>query len=270
MSQRHDYPSGIPCWVDTLQHDVDRALEFYRGVFGWTMTGPGKMPGNPPGRYYVAQLHGDDVAGIGSQPSGPETPAAWTQYVAVSSCEQALEPVARTGGKVLVPPTDVPPAGRVAVISDPEGAVIGLWEARARLGAKRVNEPGAWAMSALNTPDPQGARAFYRAVFGWQAEDIDLGGTEMTLWRVPGYVGGVAEQPVPRDMVAVMMPSMDQDPSPHWSINFWIDDADAAARKVGDLGGRVVVPPYDANGFRQAVITDPEGARFTVAAMLKR
>jgi predicted enzyme related to lactoylglutathione lyase len=246
-----------------LQKDVDRAIAFYQGIFGWTMSGPGSTPSG--GRYYVAQLHGDDAAGIGSQQPSSPMPAAWTQYVAVTSIEKALDPVGKSGGKVLVPPTDVPPAGRLAVVADPAGAVIGLWEARDRKGARRVNEPGAWAMSALATPDPDGARRFYGAVFGWQADTIELGGATMTLWRIPGYLGGVPEQPVPRDMIAVMMPAGDPNLPPHWSINFWIADTDAAAKKTPELGGKVVVPPFDAVGFRQAILADPEGARFLVA-----
>jgi predicted enzyme related to lactoylglutathione lyase len=111
-----------------------------------------------------------------------------------------------------------------------------------------VNEPGAWAMSTLNTRDPEGAKTFYAAVFGWQAEGFDLGENEITLWRVPGYEGGEPGQPVARDVVGAMMAigsDHSSDPPPQWSVNFWVDDADATVAKAGELGGKIVVPPFD-------------------------
>jgi hypothetical protein len=75
-----------------------------------------------------------------------------------------------------------------------------VWQLGEHRGAEVVNEPGAWAMSLLSTPDAEAATAFYGAVFGWQTEDF--GGA--TMLRLPGYVGGEPQQPVPRDVVAVM------------------------------------------------------------------
>jgi hypothetical protein len=68
MVERNDYPPGVPCWVDTLQPDVDGAMRFYGDLMGWTFEGPGEMPDVPSGRYYVARLRGRDVAGIGTRP----------------------------------------------------------------------------------------------------------------------------------------------------------------------------------------------------------
>jgi hypothetical protein len=89
------------------------------------------------------------------------------------------------------------------------------------------------------------------------------------MWHVPGYVGGEPQQPVPRDVVATMTPKADQFPGdvpPHWSVDFWVGEVDGAAEKAAELGGRVVAPPYDIPGtpLRQAVLTDPHGAAFSV------
>jgi predicted enzyme related to lactoylglutathione lyase len=121
--------------------------------------------------------------------------------------------------------------------------------------------------SAQVTPDSDiaGAKRFYDAVFGWQTQTFDAGGNELTMWRLPGYVGGEPEQPVPRDVIAVMVPLPSPDVAPHWSVNFWVDDADAIAARTAELGGKVVVPPADAPGFREAVVADPEGATLSVS-----
>jgi predicted enzyme related to lactoylglutathione lyase len=55
-----------------------------------------------------------------------------------------------------------------------------------------------------------------------------------------------------------------KDVAPHWSVNFWAPDVDALAARTTDLGGRVMVPPYDAPGFRATVVADPRGAALTV------
>ena len=203
MSRRDDYPAGVPCFVDTLTADLDTAMGFYGGIFGWEFAGPGPMPGDPPGDYYVARLHGDDVAGIGTLPASgaAPTPPAWNTHVAVDSVDETADRARAAGGTVLVEPFGVPPAGRMAVIADPAGAAFVAWEAGDRAGAARVNEPSAWAMSLLTTPDPAAAREFYGELFGWQAEEF---GPSLWLFRRPGYVGGEPSQPVPRDVVAAM------------------------------------------------------------------
>src|SRR5947209_18546963 len=147
MSERDHYPAGAPCWVDTFQADPEAAGRFYGELFGWELTGRGEMPDTPDGRYYVATLRGRDVAGIGSGPSdGTPPPTNWVMSIAVDSADAAVARATEAGGNVIGGPFDVPPAGRLAVIADPLGAMFCAWEARDRQGAQVVNEPGAWAI----------------------------------------------------------------------------------------------------------------------------
>jgi predicted enzyme related to lactoylglutathione lyase len=274
MSERDRYPAGVPCWVETLRRDPQAAVEFYGPLFGWEAAGPGAMPGDPPGEYFVARLRGRDVAGIGSLPDprrSDSSSPAWSTHVHVDSADEAVEHAEEAGGTVIAGPLDALPAGRLAVIADPAGAVFCVWEAGDREGAQLVNEPGAWSMSMLNTPDPAGAEAFYGAMFGWQAEPFGPPEARLSLWRLPGCVAGEPQQPVPRDVVAVMAASGDAGaPAPHWSIDFWVRDADATAEHAAELGGAVVMAPHDAPGFRRAVIADREGAMFSINALTAR
>jgi catechol 2,3-dioxygenase-like lactoylglutathione lyase family enzyme len=103
MSRRDDYPAGVPCFVDTLTADVPAAKSFYEGIFGWEFAGPGPMPGDTPGEYFVARVGGADVAGLGTLPAGTGTgtgtdtgtgagagtPPAWNTHVAVASADEA-------------------------------------------------------------------------------------------------------------------------------------------------------------------------------------
>jgi uncharacterized protein len=274
MSRRDDYPAGVPCFVDTLTADVHAAKDFYGAIFGWEFAGPGPMPGDPAGEYFVARVEGDDVAGVGTLPapragggeSGDGMPPAWTTHVSVESADAAAAQAESAGGAVLVEPFDVPPAGRMAVIADPAGAVLCVWQGGERVGAGRVNEASAWAMSLLSTPDPTAAAAFYRELFGWEAEEF---APSTWLFRRPGYVGGEPAQPVPRDVVAAMTTAdPDAGMASAWSVDFWIADAGAAATAAPELGGRVIAAPFQEAGFRRAILAAPDGATFSVSQLL--
>jgi predicted enzyme related to lactoylglutathione lyase len=265
VSERERYPAGVPCWVDTTQPDPRAALDFYGAVFGWGFDGPAPMPGGMPGEYFVARVDGRDVAGIGSLPDrgGPARPS-WNTYVRVDSAAEAVERARQAGGAVLAGPLSAPPAGRLAVLTDPAEAAICVWEAHAREGAQRVNEPRAWAMSSLHVADAAAAAAFYRSVFGWQAEPAG----PLTLFRLPGYIGDEPRQPIPRDVVAVMAPAAASpagEVPPHWNVNFQVADADAVAGQAAAAGGSVVIAPFDTPGFRSAVVADPQGAVFSIS-----
>jgi predicted enzyme related to lactoylglutathione lyase len=126
-------------------------------------------------------------------------------------------------------------------------------------------------VGARETNDPEGSERFYGAVFGWDTETFGSGPDEVALWRLRGYTGGEPEQPVPRDVVAVMAPrsggGSSDDATAHWSVNFWVDDADAVSATAGQLGGAVVISPHEAPGFREAVLADAQGAVFSVSQL---
>jgi hypothetical protein len=262
MSQRDDYEPGVPCWIDTLQPDPDAAMGFYAALFGWEYAGPGEMPGDPPGRYYVARLRGRDIAGIGSVPAGATPPPGWATYVYVADVDATARAAREHGGQVLVEPVDALPAGRLAVLADPAGAAFGVWQPADRKGAQLVNEPGAWAMSTLVTPDAEGAAAFYGALFGWTTETFGEGQGAMTMFRLPGYVGGEPEQPVSREVIAVMAAAPGA--PAQWGLGFWDHDVDATAAKAQALGGRTVAPPAESPGGKTMFLADPYGATFSI------
>ncbi len=220
------------------------------------------------GEYFVARLQGDDVAGIATLPPGGIAEPAWTTYVRVDQLEDAVQRVRAAGGSVIVEPLDAQPAGRLAIVAAPTGASFGLWEPASRAGAQRINEPSAWAMSALRTSNLQAALPFYTSVFGWNVAPFDVGGITGTLLRMPGYVGGLPQQPVPRDVVAIAFQAEEVDVE-HWSVGFWIDDIEAAVDRIAEHGGTVIKPPFGAPAFRQAVIADPAGAVCTISQVVR-
>src|SRR5919202_4435363 len=266
MSERDGYQAGVPCWVASAHPAPEKALAFYTELFGWEAEEA--MGVGSPVEYYLCRLRGRDVAAVGSRRGGPPV-GVWETYIWVESAEDTVARVTDAGGSVILEPFDLLDAARVAVVADPAGAVFGVWQPGEHRGARLVNEPGAWSMSQLNTCDPEGAKAFYGAVFGWETDTFDMGEGEITLWRVPGYVGGEPEQPVSREVVGVMAPmSGDRfpaDATPHWSVNFWVDDADAAAVRAAELGGAIETWPFHTSVGRSAILADPQGAVFSVS-----
>jgi predicted enzyme related to lactoylglutathione lyase len=273
MSDPDRYIPGVPCWIDTTQPDPDAAATFYGGLFGWALEDA--MPPGSPGKYLMARLPGGDVAAISSQQDGAPPAATWNTYVWVTDADATAGKVRDAGGQVLSEPFDVPGAGRMAVLADPAGAVFSAWQAREHRGAAVVNEPGSLNFNDLRTRDLDGARSFYGAVFGWEALDIGSG----LAWALPGY-GDFLEELRPgtrenmaqmgaperfEDVVASLIPIGDDDPdaAAHWGVTFAVADADAIASRAADLGGRVVVAPFDAPWVRTTVIADPQGATFT-------
>ena len=276
MLERDGYTPGVPCWVDTSQPDPEAAVSFYSGLFGWDFEDA--MPPGSASRYFIARLRGGDVAAVGSQPAGGPPAAAWNTYVWVASADETAAKVLEAGGRVVMEPFDVMTAGRMAVFTDPEGAAFCVWQANEHKGAQVVNEPGSVSFNTLDTRDPEAAKAFYAAVFGW--ETIGLGGGAQ-MWTLPGY-GDFLELSDPglrqrmaqtgapagfEDVVAALNPIADDDvhAPAHWGVTFAVEDADRTAEVAAELGGRVVVPPFDAPWVRMTVIADPQGATFTAS-----
>ena len=204
----------------------------------------------------MATVNGETVAAIAPMPPGaPEgMPSMWNTYIAVDDVDVAVEKVATAGGQVLMGPVDIGDAGRMAFVADPTGPAVGLWQANRHIGATLVSEPGALIWNELITDKPDSALAFYEAVVGLTHSTMEMApGQNYTLLKVGGTdVGGCMEPPMPG------VPN-------HWHVYFAVDDADATATKAVEGGGQVMVEPFDIPSVgRSAVLTDPQGAVFSV------
>ena len=277
MPERNGYIPGVPCWVDTSQPDPEAAVAFYRDLFGWEFEDV--MPAGSEAMYFIARIRGGDVAAVGSIPEAAPPQAIWNTYVWVESADEAASKVREAAGNLVMEPFDVMDSGRMAVFTDPEGAMFCVWQAKEHKGARIVNEHGSLNFNNLNTRDPEGAKRFYGAVFGWRTLELP-GGFEM--WTLPGYADHLEreynsdirklteEAGGPKgfeDVVASLVPIGDDQPDvpPHWGVTFAVDDADAIAAKATQLGGQVVISPMDAPWVRMTVIADPQGATFTAS-----
>lgn len=258
MPEVTEYAPGTPSWVDLASPDPDGSARFYGGLFGWEAMEPG--PVEETGGYRMLQRDGRNVAGLGPT-QGEGQPAMWTTYVSTDDAEAVAAKVREAGGQVIMEPFDVLGAGRMAVFVDPGGAFVSVWQAQSHHGADVVNEPGSLCWNELATRDPDQAKAFYRAAFGWEGETNAYGDTSYTEWKLGGRtIGGMIQM---NDQWPAEVPA-------HWMVYFAVEDVDAAVGRVEELGGKVAVAPTDTPAGRFAVVNDPHGAVFSVITLATR
>ncbi len=253
MSERTSYEPGVPCWVDLASPDLDAAIGFYAGLFGWEVP---ELPNSAElGGYRRAKLGGKDVAGVSPRMEDGQ-PTVWATYVSVEDAAATVAKVGEAGGGSITEPMDVMGLGTMAVFTDPTGAVVGIWQPGTFPGAGRVNEPGTLSWNELGTRDPEAAKDFYGAVFGWGFRDSEMGemGTYTEWLNGEDSIGGMMD-------VSGRLP--DEIPA-HWLVYFAVENTDAALETVRSSGGSVAFGPVDIPAGRFAMASDPFGAGFAV------
>lgn len=250
MPEFTSYAHGTPCWVDVTSPDLDGTVAFYKGLFGWQAH---VAPQSEAGGYTMFTLKDKSVAG-GSPPQQEGTTASyWTTYLASDDVDDTAAKIRDAGGTTFMDPFDVFDSGRMTVAQDPTGATFGVWQAKEHIGAQLANEPGTQLWNQVHTPDPARATEFYVAVFGYEVDEIDMGGRQpFRVIKVGGRgIGGIRE-PVGGE-------------PPHWSVTFAVADADETAARAKELGGSVLMEPFDLPEIgRLAVLHDSADAVFQV------
>lgn len=252
--------AGNFCWFELATSDQAAAKKFYGGLFGWTAN---DAPMGPDAFYTMFQLRGRNVGAaykLMADQVKQGVPPHWGTYVAVANVDDTIAKAKSLGGSVLAGPMDVADHGRMAVLRDPTGAVINVWQPKQHQGVGLWAEEGAFCWSELMTGDTTAATRFYAALFGWKTKVGEGAGVAYTHWQNDGAdIGG---------MMAIMkewgpMP-------PHWVNYVQVKNCDETAAKATALGGKVCMGPMDIpNTGRFAMLQDPQGAVlsvFTLAA----
>lgn len=256
MTQRTSYPEGCPCWADLSTRDLQAAFRFYGPLLGWTFD----EPVAELGYYTMARKDGKLVAGLAPiqppQPGQPDLPPMWSVYLWTPNADDAAARIGDAGGTLLLPPMEIPGAGRMLYAVDSTGAVFGAWEANHHRGSELHAEPGAMCWAEINTRDGAATDMFYKRVFGYpeQAQIGDGDGFDYSVWKAGD-----------EDVCGrLQMGAEWGDVAPHWMLYFAIDDIDAAVQNIASLGGKLCHGPFDSPYGRIAVVNDPSGATFSL------
>ncbi|MGH3072146.1 MAG: VOC family protein [Gaiellaceae bacterium] len=241
---------GAPCWIDLYSSDTERAKDFYGRLFGWTAVDPGPEYGG----YFLFQKDGKTVAGCMANDGSADTPDTWTTYLHTDDADRTVEAAKANGAQVYVEPMDVTQNGRFAIVGDPGGAAVGIWQPRDVHGFEIRNEPGAAAWFELHTTAYDASVEFYREAFGWDAhtmsDEPDFRYT--TLGQGDGALAGIMD-------ATGHWP--DDSPSA-WEVYIQVEDADASVAQAVELGATLEDGPHDSPYGRHAGLTDPTGTRF--------
>ncbi len=256
MASMSSYPNGVPSWVDLATPDPAASKVFYAALFGWTYSDD--ATDQPDIDYTMASKDGRVAAGmipLSPQMSAAGMPPVWTSYVNVDDLDAAVAKVVPAGGTVMQPPMDVMEAGRMAVLADPAGAVICMWEAKDHVGAEVVNEHGALSWNELLTPEPAAVAPFYADVFGWTAQTAPTPVGDYTVFMVEGgNANGIAGALSP----PTTMP-------PFWNVYFTVDDAATTVALAKARGAQVMMDATPMPGVGTlATMVDPQGAVFSI------
>ena len=236
MPRRTSYLPGVPNWV-SLQTSVPAvAKSFYGRLFGWEFDGP------------TATKNDGTVAAVTEWDTDPR----WTTYLNVEDLDAAVAEVERAGGLLLTPPSE--DDGRTALVADPAGVTIGLWQAGEDIGATLVNEPGTFIWSELMTDRRDAVLPFYERVFGLTTTTIDLDGAPYTAFVAGG------------EMIGGIIPPQREGADHRWIVHFAVESVEEAVSEAVALGGSVVHGPISTPLGPLAALHDPDGAAFSVWA----
>jgi predicted enzyme related to lactoylglutathione lyase len=237
-------------WYELVTKDIDAALAFYGSVLGWEST---DFPGGEQ-RYAIVSAKGKGVGGVMTLPC--EMPPCWIGYVGTPDIDQAAARVTAAGGTVQRGPFEIPTVGRIALITDPQGAGLALFQGASDRSSEAFNQalPGHGNWHELRTSDPVAGFAFYAGQFGWtKGEAMDMG--PMGMYQI--FKSGDAQ-------IGGMMKGMESEP-PSWLFYFGTENVPGAIKRITDGGGTVLHGPVEVPGGAQIVqARDPQGAMFAV------
>lgn len=250
-------------WYELMTNDAEAAQKFYGAVVGWTFVAVGQNDKD----YRQFSMNNTMVGGV--LPLTAEMTASgarpcWMGYIGVDDVDQVASSIEKEGGTIHMAPQDIPGAGRIAFVADPQGAMVYIMKGTSE-GASTsfaAIEPmvGHCAWNELATTEPAEAIAFYTDQFGWRQEgDMDMGpiGKYQFLYQGKAMIGGV-------------MPKVPEMPVAAWSYYFRVPDIDKAISTIQAKGGKIVQEPIEIPGGDFAMSgMDPQGAAFALVGARK-
>ncbi len=234
-------------WHDLLTEDLPGVKKFYGELFGWTFVAT-EYP-----RYTLIESGGQPIGGI-VDVSARKTDineSQWISLLSVVDVDAAVKATREAGGTVHLSPKDIPGRGRLAVVSDPQGALVGYVRATGGDPPDKDPQYGDWMWTELWTADLKQASGFYSDLVSYEVDDTTiLDETEYTYFR---------RGETPR--AGIIVNPHEEGVRAHWLPYIRVADPVAAAARVEALGGKIIVPADQ--GTREgsvAVVLDPSGA----------
>lgn len=250
-------------WYDLMTSDREAAIAFYGPVAGWT-TEDAPTTGVPGQAYTLFKTGERQVCGVMQLTDEMKAHGArptWIGHVSVADVDAAVEKAVSLGGSMRFPPTDIPNIGRFAMIADPEGAGLNVFQplgGMAPMPEPPMGAPGYPSWRELLAGDWRRAFDFYSAMFGWtKHEAFDIG--PMGTYQLYGPPAGAA--------IGGMFNRPAATPASYWLYYFNVESIGAAAERVKAGGGEILMGPHQVPSDNWIVqCRDPQGALFALSA----
>lgn len=244
--------AGRPCWADLWTSDVERARSFYSELLGWTAGEPTPEFGG----YFMFMLDGAPIAGGMGDMGDMKADNRWKVYLATPDIEQTLHAVEAGGGTAFGPAMPVADLGVQAIVADPTGATVGLWQPGTFAGFQVSGKPSTPSWFELRTRQYERALEFYTSVFGLTSNPIEGAGGGYSTLRDPSG----------NDIAGVMNATsqLSEGDAGGWMISWIARDLDASLEKLVELGGDRLTDALDTPWGRFAAVADPLGASLTL------
>ena len=230
-------------WREQVSDDPEQAKAFYTQLFGWSTETfkPGEID-------YTMIAAGGNMHGGFSKAQEGAPPPHWLSHIHVENMDETVQKAKDAGGKLAAGPFDMTNVGRMAIIGDPQGGYVGVYQPE----GEGPSGEGVFVWEELATSDADAAQRFYEQVFGWTTADMgpEYGGYRIFNRGETGVAGLMApEDPVPT----------------HWKPYVAVADPDATVAKATELGGETLLEPMHVPKVgRLAVLRDPQGAPFGI------
>jgi uncharacterized protein len=237
-------------WVDLASSDAAASREFYAKLFGWNIE---VNPDPQYGGYALAKINDEQVGGIGPTQS-PDQPTAWSLYIGTDDASAICDKAQTAGGKVVAPAFDVGDQGKMAVLQDPSGAYISVWQAAA-MRPFRSEAPNALGWAELNARGVKNALPFYEQLFGWTTKESDMGEGQPPYIQFEMDGDAIAGAWEMNANIPSTVPS-------YWMVYFNVEDLEGTFKKALELGATEMMAPQAYPGGRFAIVSDPQGAWF--------
>jgi len=263
-------PNGSFIWYELMTNDPDGAKAFYDSVVGWTIADGSESSAAGIEYRHIQRSDGGFTGGVltltPEMTAGGARPC-WMGYLHVADVDAEAAKITSEGGKVLMPASDVPGAGRIAMVTDPQGVPIYIMTPKPSEGRegetnqaydREANQHVSW--NELLTPDPEGAKAFYSGHFGFEFnESMPMG--EMGNYDFMEHTG---------EVIGAVMRKPKEMPIGGWNYYIHVPDIDASTAAVRTGGGQVLVEPMEVPGGDWVInAIDPQGAPFSLVGAKK-
>ncbi len=244
------YNPGQFVWHDLVSPNPKASMDFYKSVFGWTYT----TLGSGESVYYVIHSNGKAIGGISKLAANNGTVGEWIGSISVSNVADAVAYNEKNGGKTIFKAMNIKGRGKVALVQDPQGAIISF--IRSKSGDPNIDSNSVWIWNELWTNDIEASKSYYKGLIPYKVNKVDIAKDPYYTFENGGKkLSGIMKNPVNEMRTS-------------WIPYIKVNNINSVVDKAKNSGAYIISEPDE--NIRKgtlAVIQDPIGAKFALQVL---